>query len=154
MEKRNNDTVLILAAIGVGYFAVIQPLLIKLGIKNSKEEKDIEDQGNRPNQDNPFSPIFYKSRNCTIITRASADKFAKEIYDALGFWGDNEDQVINVFRQLKSKCQVSFLADVFAQNYKKDLYTFLRDGAQSSGFWGGLSDTDLNTVIKLVNSLT
>lgn len=153
MAKRNNDTVLILAAVGIGYFAVLKPLLVTLGIQDSREEKDIANQGNLSNEKNPFSPAYWKSRNCTILNRGAADSYAKQIFDAFGFFGDDEDQAINVFRQLKSKCQVSFLADVFAQNYKKDLFTYLRDGSQSSGFWGGLSDGDLNTVIKIVNSL-
>jgi hypothetical protein len=40
MPKRNNDTVLILAAVGIGYFTVLRPLLVTLGIEDSKEEKE------------------------------------------------------------------------------------------------------------------
>lgn len=51
--------------------------------------------------------------------------FANQIWDAKGIFKDEEDAVFGVFRKLKSKMEVSFFADYFYSQKKRDLYGFL-----------------------------
>jgi hypothetical protein len=57
-----------------------------------------------------------------------------------------------VFRQLKYKTQVSWLADIFQQNYKTDLFDFLKNG-KGTLWQAGLNSDELNEIINLVNKL-
>lgn len=87
----------------------------------------------------PFDSTYWRSNACknrVSITQAGAQSYAKQIYDAktslgiLGanmFWDrDDEGVVLNIFRRLKYKCDVSFLSYWFFEKYKLDLLTYLR----------------------------
>lgn len=95
-----------------------------------------------------FDRSYWKSQKCGVvlqygnildrgnlsITVADARKYAEQIFKAkknlLGsnmFWdNDNEAVVLNIFRNLKSKCDVSALSDYFYQKYNLDLLDYLR----------------------------
>ena len=53
---------------------------------------------------------------------------------------------------MKTKANVSYLADIFSQAYNEDLLTFLTDGGGILP-WDGLSETHLKTITDLVAAL-
>lgn len=61
-----------------------------------------------------------------ILTAASANNLAKTLYDAKGVFNDDEDDVYAVIGALKSKTQLSFLSEVFSENYKTGLKDYLK----------------------------
>lgn len=133
--------------IGAGYFLVLRPILISTGIIKSAEDKkrdQIESQyGTALNS--AFNPQWYKTiPGAILITRAKAEELAEIIQDAMGWFNDDEDAIYAVFRQLKAKTQVSWLADVFFQQYNADLYQYLR---------GRMSDSEMDIVHSIVNNL-
>lgn len=133
--------------IGAGYFLILRPILVATGIIDSPDDKkrdEIEKQyGTASNS--AFNPNWYKSvPGAVLVTRATAENLAAIIYDAMGFFNDNEDAVYAVFRQLKAKTQVSWIADVFFQKYNADLYQFLR---------GRMSDSEMDIIHGIVNNL-
>lgn len=133
--------------IGAGYFLILRPILMATGVIKSTEDKQrdkIESQyGTGTNS--PFNPNWYKSvPGAVLITRASAESLSAIIYDAFGLLNDKEDAVYAVFRQLKAKTQVSWLADVFFQKFNADLYQYLR---------GRMSDSEMDIVHGIVNNL-
>jgi len=105
---------------------------------------------------NAFDRNYWKSQRCGVvlqygnildrgdlsITVADARKYAEQIYNAkkglLGsnrLWdNENEGLVLNIFRSLKSKCDVSALSDYFYQKYNRDLLEYLKfvDKGQNS----------------------
>lgn len=95
-------------------------------------------------------------------TDGPAMKFARQVYDANSSvpFNDNQSSVISVFRSLKSKEDVSKLADVFAGMYKQDLYTYLQ-GAWFGGdcspeqdtCYGGLTINYLKQVYDIIKKL-
>ncbi len=62
-----------------------------------------------------------------ILTKASADKLAAQIYNAKGVLNDDEEAVYKAIGALKSKVQFSYLASVFYDNYKVDMQDYLKD---------------------------
>lgn len=118
------------AGIGAVYFLIIRPVLQSVGVIKTKEEKQQEKQEQEyaTGSNSPFNPAYYKQAGsgALLVTKAVALQLAKELYDAHGFFNDDEEQVYGALRQLKAKTQLSWVADVFYQQYKQDLYTYLR----------------------------
>ena len=83
---------------------------------------------------------------------SEALNYCQQIYDALGYVTDDEAAVTSVFRQLKTKSQVSFMADQFQQKYKTDLLQFLKNGKGVLP-QAGLNNDELSTIINIVNRL-
>ena len=75
---------------------------------------------------NVFSPNYWQGKpGAQLITVAYADQLCKQIKDADKYFNDDEPAVYAVFKALKYKTQVSWLAYRFSLLYKKDLYGFL-----------------------------
>lgn len=133
--------------IGAGYFLLLRPVLVATGVIDSPEDKkrdQIESQY-ATGLDSAFNPQWYRNvSGAVLITRAKAEELAEIIYDAMGLFNDDEDAIYAVFRQLKAKTQVSWLADVFFQQYNADLYQYLR---------GRMSDSEMDVVHGIVNNL-
>ncbi len=101
----------------------------------------------------PWSPQYYKNApaGAALITQASADKLAAQIWDSVGIFTTDIEEAYAAFKQLRAKSQVSFLADRFNALYQKDLFSWLtlqytKMGspdpvlAQISGYVDGLSN--------------
>lgn len=155
MKQDNQKLIIYGGAVLLAYFGVLKPILNKLGITKSKEAKTIEEQENKTNKENPFSPVFYKlaPSGSKLLTNKSADFFAKQIYDAMGVFGDDESKIYGVFRSMKTQSQVSFLAEKFQTKYKMDLLGYLKRGYSNWNAASGLNADELNQVITIVNKL-
>ena len=155
MKKEDQSLLLKAGLIGLGYFVIAKPILNFLGITKSAADKVIETVTNKPNTDNPFSPVFYQKApaGALLLTTASANSFAQRIYDAMGWVYDDESAVYSVFKSLKSQSQVSFLSEKFQQKYGEDLLEFLKRGKNQFNAASGLSDTELQNIITIVQSL-
>jgi hypothetical protein len=135
------------------YFGILRPILEKFGLATSQAEQQVINQQNLPNNKNPFSPLYWKTiSGAKLITRNATNALAKRIFDSMGFFSDDEPGVFSVFTQLKTKTQVSWLADIFQQNYKMDLLDFLKRGKGQLP-QAGLSDTELQQLLNIVNTL-
>jgi hypothetical protein len=152
---KQDDSKLLLYGGGllIVYFGILRPLFEKLGLARSQAEQQLINQQNLPNNKNAFSPLYWKTiPNAKLITRNATNALAKRIFDAMGYFSDDESAVFSVFTQLKTKTQVSWLADIFQQNYRIDLLDFLKRGKGQLA-QAGLSDTELQQVINIVNNL-
>jgi hypothetical protein len=153
MKKEDKQLLLYGGGLLLVYFGVLRPILKKLGIQNSAADISVQQQQQLPNNQNAFSPIYWKQfPSATLLTRAGTEQLAKRIYDALGYFSDDEAAIISVFRLMKYKTQVSWLADIFQQMYKTDLFDFLKNG-KGTLWQAGLNSDELNEIINLVNKL-
>ena len=154
MAKQDDNKILLYGGgLLIVYFGILRPLLEKLGLATSQAEQQVINQQNLPNNKNPFSPLYWKTiPRAPLITRNATNALAKRIFDAMGYFSDDEAAVFSVFTQLKTKTQVSWLCDIFQQNYKMDLLDFLKRGKGQLA-QAGLSDTELQQVINIVNNL-
>jgi hypothetical protein len=117
--------VIILAA----YFLIIRPVLIKLNVIDSAEDRkrDKESKQLGTSTDSPFHPDYYKNKpGALLVTKATAEKIGDQINDAIGIIYDDENAVYGALRQLSAKTQLSFVADIFFQRHKMDLYQLLQ----------------------------
>jgi len=155
MKKEEQQVIKYVLFGAIAYFGVLKPILQKLGIVQTKEDVLVNNQSNLPNSENPFSPVFYKKAGAgaLLLKKDFANQLAKRIYNAMGYISDDESEVYSVFRLLKSQSQVSFLADVFQQNYKSDLLEFLKKGKNQFNFASGLNSDELSIVLNIVNKL-
>ena len=154
MKQSDKDMILKIGIAAGAYFLVLRPILQKLGIAKTAADQTVEAQQTLPNDQNPFSPVFWKRGGAsTMLLKVSeARALAKQIYDAMGYFSDNEAGVFSAFRKLKTQSQVSFLAEQFQQVYKIDLLQYLSKGKGVLP-QAGLNNTELNQIISIVNNL-
>jgi hypothetical protein len=119
-----------------------------------------------------FNPSYYKTlikntkalaaekglKGDVILTTTGGLKTsAKNIYDSVRtplavpnpiYWSDNPQQGIAQFKKYRYKAQISQLAEVFNQEYKKDLYFWLKDKYDTQD-----QKEALATIIEYVNNL-
>jgi len=88
----------------------------------------ISDYGSSNKQ--PFHPGYYKTQGvgAKLMTVASAQGLAKTLRNAIGstYTLSNESAILTVFKSMKAKSQVSFLAEQYQKLYNKDLLTDLQ----------------------------
>ncbi len=135
---------------GLLAFTAIKRLLIAGGIAagpgTQAASQNITDPGSY------WKPSYYKRTGGTLVTRANATLYAKQIHSAFGIFQDDFNAIMAAFSRMPSKAAVSFISDVFQQIYKEDLLTFLTNGGGILP-WDGLSDNQLKQLLALTNKL-
>jgi len=137
-----------LVAGGVVAFSLVRKVLDKLGL-GPDPVKPVEADPNsawKPSYWRQFSNYSY------TITESSARTFAQTVYNSFGLFKDDYAAVLNVFSQMRTKANVSFLSYVFSNEYNTDLLSFLSDGGGILP-WDGLSSDHLKTLISYVDKL-
>jgi hypothetical protein len=137
-----------IAGIGAFYLFIGKPVLESIGVLKSKADKERDDATKTfgTSLQSAFNPNYYKSvPGAVLLTRADAERFAVILYKAIGNFTDDENSVYSVFRRLKAKTQVSWIASIFAAKYNADLYNYLRRN---------LKDSEMDIVHGMVNSLS
>lgn len=140
----NPNLLLIGGAFVLAYFGVFNPLLKWIGIKESDEDKATTATNTAGENVSGWSPDYYKRKGGLLLKKTPTESLAKSIWNAKGFFNDNEEQVYGALRQLPSKAALSFLSDVFFQLYQRDLYGFIKDM---------LSESEMVNVSKIVLKL-
>lgn len=107
---------------------------------------------NNPFAFNNFLDWSKVPANTKVLTYAEALSRARQIYNALDVVTyENEDIVVGAFTSLPSKIQVAQVAKAFADNFGKDILTYIKDGNKTFNFWtSGLSDANYQRVIDNV----
>jgi hypothetical protein len=160
MAKQDDNKLFLYAGgLAILYFGVIRPILKKLGIQQTVEEaeatKAVQKIENTPNINNPFSPVYWKKfvgQKVYLFNKDTTDRLVKRLYDAFGYFTDDESAVFSVFSQMKYKTQVSWISDHFNRTYKIDLFNFLKQGKGSLP-QAGLNELELQKIIKIVEAL-
>lgn len=118
-----------------GYFAYklfLKPLLETLNIVDTPDEKIMREAADKANTSAPtnyWTPTYYKyapaGKKPWILTETGARTISKRIYDAMGYFNDDEEAIYGQFKALQYKTQISYLASIFFAVYKKDLFAFI-----------------------------
>lgn len=135
------------------YVFVLKPLLETLGLKDTAEEKAADrlksETENASASQDYWRPGYFQQGQgkytVALLTQSRTDALIKKLWDAKGAFNDDEEAIYAVFRELKAKTQVSWLAYNFNRQKSKDLYTWLRDSV--------LNKEELNTVLTITNKL-
>lgn len=150
-QENINKGVNILLGVGgawLGYKIVLQPIFKAVGLQ--KSDTVLQNEAAQL-AESAWNPQFYKNApaGSILINSQAVKEIAQNIYDSLNWYGDDFDTILAQLRKLRTKAQVSQLADYFANVYDNDLYSYLREG--DSSFPGsGLSNEHLKTLNDLV----
>lgn len=140
----------IVVIVSIKVLGLFDRLLEMLGLKKSEDTQKLDEAATDPGS--WWNPTFWKSGppGTLILKMETARQYAKRIYNAMGIFDDNEEEVKAVFRNMQTQSQASFLCDVFQQEYNIDCLNFLR-----GGMWpkDRLSDADVNEITNYVNNL-
>jgi hypothetical protein len=166
INKDNENIIKYVVLLGGAYFLIIKPILLKLGITKTEIEQQatqaIIKQDLSSNVSSPFSGRVYLKAipvgtQIIGLTVASATSLAKKLRESFTNFGDNEQQVIGIFKNLRTKVQVAMLADQFFKSYNLDLWSFLKNGTPNSDllsqYYTGLNESDLNIILNIVEKL-
>ena len=162
MSDQNTDTakvtkyikpVLIGLATYVGWKYLLTPLLETFGLKDSKSDRELEklkgQVESRPALSDYWKPTFFQSApvgyTALILTQAYAESLARRLYTATGIFNDEETKIYAVFRELKYRTQVSYLAYTVNRLYQKDLYSWLDKDV--------LNDNEFPIVLQITEKL-
>ncbi len=134
---------------GMIAFNLIRKILEMFGLGGDGK---IKDQQQDPGS--PWKPDYYKQFDSYTyaITQHDAEGGSYLIYNAFSVFQDDYNQIMSVFSKMRTKANVSYLADIFQRIYHEDLLTFLSNGGGILP-WDGLSTSHLNTIIDMVSRL-
>jgi hypothetical protein len=132
------------AVLAVAYFGIIKPILNAVGLTSSKEDRETGNIQEDLSQEAILSPLLYnQNKNKVTITSSKANTSAVNIYEAKwgGSWGlsDKEEMAVGAITSAGSLVNVSYIASVFQNLYKKDLYTYL-DSFLENDNWRSIND--------------
>lgn len=123
--------VIVVVLVGKQIADIIDGFGSKLGLTDSKTDKEAESALKSAENKDYFSPAYLKKApmgtKVVLLTSSSANAKAKRIKDAIGILTDNENEIVGAFNDLSTKSQVAFLAQAFKNLYKQDLLNFLKD---------------------------
>lgn len=150
---KDNALLLILGGVVVivGYDKIVAPLLELIGLKKDANTIAIEQQ--QLSTQSAWNPNFWKNKNSIILTNAAATNYVNQIWNSVGWLQDDFEKVFGIFKTLKTKSQVSFLADKFLQLKQKDLLTWLLGGGALSYPADRFSADEVGQLIAYVNKL-
>lgn len=117
-------------------------LLESVGLKDTDVDRFVDSEMKNTNA---FDPKLYLSKsNIIVVNLTSATVWANAIDNAIGYIYDDEEAIYAVFRQAKSKADVSRLTDVFFSVTGKDLLGYLRSN---------LNDSEMSIILAIVKKL-
>lgn len=146
---------------GAGYFLYRK---IKGEIEEWRQEGRAESADTSGSSTSNVSPFNYTAffnywkagnrlpKGYLLLTSATLDDIVKKIYDAMGYFYDNEDVVKAQIKRANNKIKIAQISERFTKKYNRDLLTFLKEGVGVR--WNaGLDEDVLDSVLKYVNSL-
>ena len=136
-QKVNYNLLLIVAGLGVAYFGVLNPILKKLGIKQSAEDAEAEKEIKAAETDKAFNADYWRiaPKPKTIFgATPSAQQVAQAIYKAFGLFNDNEAAIYSAVKRARTKTMFSQIVSAYRDLYRQDLYTVLKDKLSAKEF--------------------
>jgi len=172
--KQEYKDMAILAAVIIGLFIVYKMVkgigdglghvgdIFGAGTEAKNVDKAIEKRDSTPATKDPWSAEYTLSRinagkKISLLKGATKDSMIKQITDTGGFWRifpETGAPLLQLFKTIKHKSQVSDLAYAFQQKTGKDLLTFLKSQLQDVGWLSqSARNENLNGIINYVNQL-
>lgn len=110
----------------------VKNLFATFGLGTSIEEDKTETQIEKTEKKaNEFSPLYWQkaptNKTAALLKMETTNNYIKTIKKSIGYLYDNPEEILGVFRQLKYKSQVSWLADNWQKKEGSDLQAWLSD---------------------------
>lgn len=115
----------------------------------SPEDKAKEAAGQSLVINDAFNPSYYTQFPKVIIPNAQkATDYATLIWNAKGFFKDNESTVIGAVREMPSKAYLSYVSKLFFAKYKRGLIDYIKTFFNSDQLY------DLQQIVKSMPNAT
>jgi len=148
MNKELIEKIIVMALPIIVVLFIIYLVAKKFGLVKSSEsikaDKEKAKNLDTLKQAKYFNPLYYQNIANKPLGELEAKEIAKDIYDAWGVFNDDEPAIYSAFGKLSNKTNISQLAEVYYNQYKKDL---------RSDLLNGLSDSEQNTLMGVINTL-
>ncbi len=116
----------------------------KVGLIKTKADKEREKAVESLTTSVYFNPSYYKGKSSKPLGVSIADALAKDVRKSLKGFGTNEDLLYSTFAKLKSKTNISELADTYNVKYRSDL---------KADIMKDLNDKEKSKLMFIINSL-
>jgi len=131
-----------------------KPVLETLGLKESSEDKTRQKVETAPANKDYWRPSWFRlppsqlpvpgATGLVLLNGTLVKNYTTMLLTAMAGAGTNEERIYGIFRALKYKSQVSFLAYTYYERFKSDLYQDLRYE---------LTDSEMNTGLQITEKL-
>jgi len=133
-----------IAVLAVAYFGIIKPILNAVGLTSDKEDRETGRIQDDLTKESVLTPLLYnENKNKVTISSAKANTSAVNIYEAKwgGTWGlsDKEELAVGAITSAGSLVNVSYIASVFQNLYKRDLFSYLETFLENDN-WRSIND--------------
>lgn len=146
MKKTSIDpNTLIKAGVTLAGLFIVYKILQKVGVlpsaESRKEEQSLQalESANYWNY-NDFLKTY--PAGTRLLTQGGAAAYVEDLWNATGYFNDDEQKIYGVFRAMKTQSQVAALAKRFNELKSQDLYSYLKNY---------LNDEELLTVKKIID---
>lgn len=142
----DGQTILIVGGLAMAYFGLLKPITNFLGLTTSSDDRKEAANLEAGAKANGWAPGYYKSiRPAHLLFKTQyAIDLANAIYNARGFFNDDEEKFYGTLRMCKSQAHLSQLADIFYGMFRTDMYGWIR---------AALSDSEMVKVASIVTPL-
>jgi hypothetical protein len=133
-----------IAVLAVAYFGIIKPILNAVGLTSDKEDRETGRIQDDLTKESVLTPLLYnENKNKVTMSSAKANTSAVNIYEAKwgGTWGlsDKEELAVGAITSAGSLVNVSYIASVFQNLYKRDLFSYLETFLENDN-WRSIND--------------
>jgi hypothetical protein len=136
-----------IVVISLSYFGFIKPILNKIGLTKDKDDRQADRDYNKLSRSQALSPLFYRNnKNKITLSSSKANELAYNIYNAKGTFWDDESKAVGSIQRAGSLVNLSYISDVFTNNYGHGLQSYLNSFIESKDW----SDID-NYINKAKN---
>ena len=129
-DKTENTKIIVYGSVaviflGLAYFGIISPILKKVGVLRTREEKEGQRVREKIGRKQTLSPLLWQNNKDRVtISSAKANQLATQIYDGDGYI-DDESKAVGAIQNTGSLVNLSYVAHVFNQKYGQGLESFL-----------------------------
>jgi hypothetical protein len=136
---------LIKAGVSIAGLFIVYKILQKVGVLPSRESNQQAQNLEILEASNYWNYNDFLSKapgGHALLTQAGAAAYVDDLWNATGYFNDDEEAIFGVFRAMKTQSQIAALAKRFNQLKGQDLYSYLKNY---------LNESELLTVKKIID---
>lgn len=141
MDKKQ---IILIVAAGILILIILDQVLKAVGLKKDKSDKKREEAVKEIRTNEFFDPLYYKGKAFSALGKSPADKYAKDIHNAVKGFGTDEEALYATFGKLKCKLNISEIAESYYSLFKADMLTDILND---------LSEKELATLNSIIATL-
>ena len=115
-----------IAVIAITYFGILKPVLNKLGVTRSKDDRKGERDASQLSRKQVLSNSLYREYPSNVtITSAQANAKAIDVHNGKGVVWDDETLAVGAVTSAGSLVNISYISDTFNRLYGKSMESYM-----------------------------